>query len=120
IGEGQGLHIIVPQAAHRLGDSYKFVIIGDGGAKGKLKAELDRLQVSNVELRAPVKRAELLEIYREADVLFLHLNDYDAFKKVLPSKIFELGAYDKPIIAGVAGFANEFIKKNIPNRILFL
>ncbi|MEC3880171.1 glycosyltransferase family 4 protein [Parapedobacter sp. 10938] len=120
IGEGQGLHIIVPQAAKQLGDAYKFVIIGDGGAKAKLEAELNRLNVQNVELRAPVKRAELLEIYRDTDFLFLHLNDYDAFKKVLPSKIFELGAYDKPIIAGVAGFANEFIKKHIPNRILFL
>ncbi|SFC39017.1 Glycosyltransferase involved in cell wall bisynthesis [Parapedobacter composti] len=120
IGEGQGLHIIVPKAAKRLGDRYRFLIIGDGGAKGKLITAIDRLQVNNVELRQPVKRAELLEIYREADFLFLHLNDYDAFKKVLPSKIFELGAYDKPIIAGVAGFANEFIDKNIPNRILFL
>lgn len=120
IGEGQGLHIIVPQAADRLGNGYTFVIIGDGGAKAKLQAELDRLRVTNVELRSPVKRAELLEIYRAADFLFLHLNDYEAFKKVLPSKIFELGAYDKPIIAGVAGFANEFIRQHIPNRILFL
>ncbi len=120
IGEGQGLHIIVPQAADQLGDAYKFLIIGDGGAKAKLQAELDRLRVTNVALRSPVKRAELLEIYQAADFLFLHLNDYDAFKKVLPSKIFELGAYDKPIIAGVAGFANEFIKNNIPNCILFL
>lgn len=120
IGEGQGLHIILPEAAHRLGHAYKFIIIGDGGSKPRLEAELARLNVTNVELRSPVKRAELLEIYREADFLFLHLNDYDAFKKVLPSKIFELGAYDKPIIAGVAGFANQFIAKNIPNRILFL
>lgn len=54
------------------------------------------------------------------DLLFIQLNDYDAFKKVLPSKVFELGAYDKPIIAGVAGFANQFIKENISNKILFL
>src|SRR5690606_36583763 len=33
LGEGQGLHKIVPQAAKELSDSYKFVIIGDGGAK---------------------------------------------------------------------------------------
>lgn len=120
IGEGQGLHILVPEAAKKLGSAYKFVIIGDGGAKTKLEAEINRLNVANVELRAPVKRAELLAIYRKADFLFLHLNDYDAFKKVLPSKIFELGAYDKPVIAGVAGFANEFIRQHIPNRILFL
>ena len=52
--------------------------------------------------------------------MFLHLNDYDAFKKVLPSKVFELGAFDKPVIAGVAGYANRFIEENLSNKILFL
>lgn len=120
IGEGQGLHIIVPQAATQLGAEYKFIIIGDGGAKQKLVDEIHRLGVTNVELLNPMKRKELLAIYQEADFLFLHLNDYDAFKKVLPSKVFELGAYDKPMIAGVAGYANKFINENIDNRILFL
>lgn len=120
MGEGQGLHIIVPKAAKALGKDYKFKLIGDGGAKQKLVEELDRLEVQNVEFIPPVKREELLEIYNNSDFLFIHLNDYDAFKKVLPSKVFELGAYDKPIIAGVAGFANNFIEKNISNKILFL
>jgi hypothetical protein len=119
-GEGQGLHKIIPQAAKALGDKYKFLIIGDGGAKQKLVDGIAEAGVTNVELRGPVSRKELLSIYDQSDFLFLHLNDYDAFKKVLPSKVFELGAYDKPMIAGVAGFANQFIAKNIPNRILFL
>lgn len=120
LGEGQGLHIIVPEAAKILGDQYRFLIIGDGGVKQKLLHEIENRGLTNVEIRKPVARKELLEIYADSDFLFLHLNDYDAFKKVLPSKIFELGAYDKPIIAGVAGFANEFIEKNISNKILFL
>jgi len=120
LGEGQGLHIIVPQAAKALGEGYRFLIIGDGGVKKKLIDEIERLQLTNVEIRKPVARKELLDIYDDSDFLFLHLNDYDAFKKVLPSKIFELGAYDKPIVAGVAGFANQFIAENISNRILFL
>lgn len=120
MGEGQGLHKIVPQAAKALGDQYFFRLIGDGGAKQKLVDELDRLNVSNVELLPPVQRDELLEIYNQSDFLLIHLNDYDAFKKVLPSKVFELGAYDKPIIAGVAGFANAFIEDNISNKVLFL
>lgn len=119
-GEGQGLHKIVPQAAKKLGNGYKFLLIGDGGAKKKLLDEIKRFNVDNVEIIPPVKRSKLLEIYNDSDFLFIHLNDYDAFKKVLPSKIFELGAYDKPIIAGVAGFANQFIEKNITNKILFL
>jgi len=119
IGEGQGLHKIVPQAASKLGNKYKFLIIGAGGQRQKLIETLDALKVTNVEVINPVKRNELLEIYLKSDFLFLHLNDYPAFKKVLPSKVFELGAFDKPIIAGVAGYANEFINKNIDNKILF-
>jgi glycosyltransferase involved in cell wall biosynthesis len=119
IGEGQGLEKIVPLSAKLLGEKYKFLIIGDGGTKQKLKEEIFKQEVNNVELRDPVNRKELKKIYQNADFLFLHLNNYKAFEKVLPSKIFELAAYDKPIIAGVSGYAYQFIKQNIPNVILF-
>jgi hypothetical protein len=49
----------------------------------------------------------------------MHLNDFDAFKKVLPSKIFELAAFDKPIIAGVGGYAAKFVRENVSNTLLF-
>lgn len=120
IGEGQGLHKIVPQAAKALGEKYQFKIIGDGGAKQKLVDAISDYDVKNVELGDPVKRNELIKIYKEADFLFVHLNDYKAFEKVLPSKIFELSTFPKPIIAGVAGFANKFIAENVSNKILFL
>jgi glycosyltransferase involved in cell wall biosynthesis len=64
-------------------------------------------------------RAVLVQAYAEADYLFLHLNDYDAFRKVLPSKIFEYAATDKPVIAGVAGHAADFLRRNVSNLILF-
>lgn len=119
IGEGQGLHKIVPQAAEKLGGKYKFIIIGDGGAKQKLINEMAAAKLENVELRKPMQRVDLIKLYGEADFLFLHLNDYSAFEKVLPSKIFELAAYDKPIIAGVAGYAGKFIAQYVSNKILF-
>ena len=52
-------------------------------------------------------------------MLFLHLNDYDAFKKVLPSKVFEYAAMGKPIWAGVSGYPAEFIKEEIENAAVF-
>ncbi|OYU55994.1 MAG: glycosyltransferase WbuB [Chitinophagaceae bacterium BSSC1] len=119
IGEGQGLHTIVPIIANELKNKYEFIIVGDGGAKEKLVVELNKYSLSNVDIRTPVKREELLKLYSEADFFFIHLNNFDAFKKVLPSKIFELAAYDKPIIAGVSGYANKFISENISNAILF-
>ncbi|HET8573183.1 MAG TPA: glycosyltransferase family 4 protein [Edaphocola sp.] len=120
IGEGQGLHKIIPGAAKALGPGFSFIIIGDGGAKQKLLEAIRQKGVTNVSILPPVPRKELLEKYQMADFLMIHLNDYEAFKKVLPSKVFELGAFDKPIIAGVAGFAHQFIKNNITNRILFM
>lgn len=119
IGEGQGLHKIIPPAASQLGPDYQFIVIGDGGAKSLLIAELQRLGVSNVELLPPMPRDKLLEQYNNSDFLFLHLNDYEAFEKVLPSKIFELATFNKPVIAGVGGYANRFIYENVDNVILF-
>ena len=45
--------------------------------------------------------------------------DVDAFKKVLPSKIFEYSATGKPILAGVAGFAADFLNKNVLGTFVF-
>ncbi|GAB4021435.1 glycosyltransferase family 4 protein [Spirosoma koreense] len=119
IGEGQGLHKIIPSAARQLGDRYRFVIIGDGGARRKLAEALQKEQVRNVELRSPVCRSALILEYQRADYLFLHLNDLAACRRVLPSKLFEYGATDKPILAGVAGFAASFIRQSVQNCILF-
>jgi glycosyltransferase involved in cell wall biosynthesis len=119
IGEGQGLHRIIPQAAQLLGNEFKFLIIGDGGAKKQLQAEIKNLGLTNVTLNNPVSRDELRIFYDQSDFLFLHLNDYHAFRKVLPSKIFELATFNKPIIAGVAGFSAQFINKEVSNSFVF-
>jgi hypothetical protein len=117
IGEGQGLEKIIPHIARKLGSDYEVHIIGDGGRK---KALVDNLKgVDNVKLYDPVNRAKLLEIYKDSDMLFLHLNDYEAFKKVLPSKVFEYATTNKFIIAGVGGYAKEFIEENISDAIVF-
>ena len=119
IGEGQGLHKVIPQAAKELGSEFEFIVIGDGGTKKLLQDEVQNLSTSNVVLEKPVNRKELQGIYSNADYLFIHLNDYPAFRKVLPSKIFELATFGKPIIAGVSGFAADFIKNEVSDSFVF-
>lgn len=118
MGEGQGLDKIVPQAALKLPD-YTFILIGDGGTKPKLVKEIKRLNISNIELFDPVSRNELIDKYKEAGFLFLHLNDYKAFERVLPSKLFEYATFNKPIVAGVAGYAAQFVNEELPDTLLF-
>ena len=119
IGEGQGLHKIIPQSAKLLGKNYTFLIYGDGGAKTILQNEIYKLKVENVIIKDPVSRSELSEIYNNSDYLLIHLNNYSAFKKVLPSKIFELATFPKTILAGVSGYSADFIKKEISDSYVF-
>lgn len=119
IGEGQGLHAIVPDLAARMAERAEFVVIGDGGRKRELVEALERSGVTNVRLLPPMARPQLIDAYRDADVLFLHLNDYPAFEKVLPSKVFEYAATGKPVWAGVAGHAAGFVSGEIDNAAVF-
>ena len=119
MGEGQGLHRIVPQAASQLQGIAQFRLIGDGGQRQALADALAEASVTNVELVSPVPRVALMDHYRQADFLFMHLNDLQAFRRVLPSKVFEYGAIGKPILAGVAGHAASFCSQHLPDAVVF-
>ena len=119
VGEGQGLHAILPALGKRMADRVRFQVIGDGGRMNVLRQALAASKTKNVELLSPLKRDALIDAYRQADVLFLHLNGYEAFEKVLPSKLFEYGAMGKPVWAGIAGYAAEFVCTEISNSAVF-
>ncbi|KKB79392.1 hypothetical protein VW29_17685 [Devosia limi DSM 17137] len=124
IGDGQGLSRIVPDAAARLHGRFRFRIIGDGGKKSELNDRIKAVEHETslslaIEVLPPMNRALLMEHYRQADILLVHLNDYPAFRLVIPSKIFEYGATGKPILAGLAGVSADFVLKNLPNAEVF-
>ena len=60
-----------------------------------------------------------MDIYKKADILFLHLNDYEINLSARPSKIFEYAAIGKPILAGVAGDPKNFMNQNVENSETF-
>lgn len=119
IGEGQGLHRIIPDLAKRLAGRAVLRIVGDGGRRARLETALEEARVDNAEILGPMGRSELIDEYAKADVLFLHLNDYVAFRKVLPSKLFEYAATGRPILAGIAGYSAQFALQHIENCAVF-
>lgn len=120
IGKGQGLDLILPALAKSLEDQrIHFTVIGDGGQIEKLKNQVNIIGCNNIEIKKPINRNDLIKEYKQADILFLHLNDMDAFKKVLPSKIFEYAASGKPILAGVSGYAATFLKEEVIGSYVF-
>jgi hypothetical protein len=119
MGEGQGLHRIIPELASRTAATHSFTLIGDGGRRAALEAAVAAAGCTNVAILSPVPRAQLIDRYRAADVLFLHLNAMPAFERVLPSKIFEYAAMGRPIWAGVGGYAAEFLRRHVENAAVF-
>ena len=120
IGESQGLHNVLPDLAKLLeNDNVIIKVIGDGGRKNQLVEKIAQQNVSNIQLLDPVDRNTLIEHYKKADILFCHLNDMKAFLKVLPSKIFEYAIFNKPILAGVSGYAVKFFRENLDAVQLF-
>ncbi len=119
IGAGQGLEKILPPLAERLANAACFYVIGDGSTLKQLSDALIKRQVKNVVLIPPIPRDRLIHYYQQADVLFLHLNSFKAFHKVIPSKLFEYAATGKPILAGLPGYSKEFTLGNIANACVF-
>jgi glycosyltransferase involved in cell wall biosynthesis len=119
IGSGQGLEVILPDVAKKLGKNYQFLVVGDGGMKASLEGGIKRKNIDNVEILSPVKREKLIDFYQNADILFLHLNNIPAFRRVLPSKIFEYTASGKYIVAGLSGYSAKFLKNNSPYATVF-
>lgn len=124
IGDGQGLSRLIPEAAARMRGLFRFRIIGDGGRRAELAQEIKATEARigsplDVELLPPMKRAQLMAEYGQADILLVHLNDYPAFRLVIPSKIFEYGATGKPIAAGISGVSATFVANHLANAELF-
>lgn len=118
IGDGQGLDKIIPEVAY-YNPNFQFKIIGDGSARSKLINNKLFNIYNNIDIIDPISRDKLLDEYASADILLIHLNDYSAFQKVLPSKIFEYAATNKPILAGVSGYPKNFLLKEIPDIEVF-
>jgi len=118
IGRGQALHKIVPNLCSVL-TNIEFLIIGSGSALNILKKNLKSKKITNVKIINPVPRIELLEYYKNTDLLFLHTDKKKSTHKVIPSKIFEYGSTTKPILAGVNGEIKNFINLNINNSFVF-
>lgn len=87
-----------------------FLFIGDGAEKARLVEQASRLGLRNVTLLPPVPKHEVARYISLTDVALVPLRKNDTFKTVLPSKIFENAAMQRPVLLGVEGEAQHLIE----------
>jgi glycosyltransferase involved in cell wall biosynthesis len=110
IGLSHGLGTVL-DAAHRLRDTdVSFVLVGAGAEReGLARAARDR-GLSNVQLLPLQPRERMPSVYRSADLCLVSLRPLPLFDSFVPSKLFEIMACGKPVLAAVSGTAGELVR----------
>ncbi|MDA9171047.1 glycosyltransferase family 4 protein [Alphaproteobacteria bacterium] len=114
LGDGQKLDVFLKDFSNNLPVGWKFLIVGNGSRKKYIVNLINKYKLDNVTLKKPVTRIELDDLYKQSSVLLVSLGQELCLSYVIPSKIFEYGTFNKPILAGVKGFTSNFIKKELP------
>jgi glycosyltransferase involved in cell wall biosynthesis len=94
-------------AAARLGGEprVRFAFVGEGAEKEALVARARALGLDNVGFHDSVPREEVPGLYRSADVCLVPLRAVPLFRSFIPSKMFEILACGRPVLASLEGEA---------------
>ncbi len=113
LGMAGGLEVVLG-AARRLRDQGRgdvaFLLVGDGAERGRLEAAARAQGLSNVVFTGLVPRAELPLYLASSDACLVHFRKQELFTTILPSKLFEDAAMERPILLGFEGEARELLR----------
>jgi len=87
-----------------------FLLLGDGAERDRLLAMKDSMNLSNVVMLDQQPKTAMPHFWSLSNVSLVLLRKCDLFKTVIPSKIFESMAMERPIILGVEGESSELLK----------
>jgi glycosyltransferase involved in cell wall biosynthesis len=90
----------------------RFLLVGEGAEKDALVAQARSLGLENVRFHDTVARDEVAAFYRSADVCFVPLRAVPLFRAFIPSKMFEILACGRPILASLEGEAAEILRES--------
>jgi glycosyltransferase involved in cell wall biosynthesis len=114
LGRAQGLETVL-EAAARLQRRRADILIrlyGDGVEAAALIRQAQTLGLRNLEIHAPIGKAQINEVFARADALLVHLAAHPLFSITLPSKIQAYLASGRPIAAGLAGEAARLLTES--------
>ena len=89
-----------------------FVFVGEGAEKAQLIETARAEGLENVHFFPSVTKADMPDLYSEADACLVPLRNVALFQTFLPSKMFEIMACERPIIGSVEGEAAELLRES--------
>lgn len=113
VGRAHGLDVII-RAAERFKNCGRkdvlFLIVGGGSKLKQLQQTVTQRELGNwIKLTGRLDKSEIPQALSASDTCLVHLTKVDLFQHVIPSKIFETMAMQRPIIMGVRGRARDIV-----------
>jgi glycosyltransferase involved in cell wall biosynthesis len=108
-GMAHSLDFIIEHVGHIQNPDIHFLFVGDGAMKKHIVQRAKALNLNNVTFVNPVSKDQIGRYISITDAALVPLKASETFKTVIPSKIFESCAMQKPILLGVDGQAREIV-----------
>jgi glycosyltransferase involved in cell wall biosynthesis len=113
-GRGQGL-VQVIDAARILAErdpDIQIALVGDGPDRPAVAAAVSAAGIRNVVLAPPIPRDQTAGFYNWCEVCLVPLAPIPIFQETIPSKIFEVMACGRPLVASVKGEAGAIVERS--------
>ncbi len=116
IGMAHGLEVTIEAAKLLVAAGRRdiaFLLVGDGARREELQQQAEQEGVSDlVKFSGRLDKDKMPDVLAASDCLLVHLKKSDLFETVIPSKIFEAMAMEKPLIMGVRGESAEIVRRS--------
>jgi glycosyltransferase involved in cell wall biosynthesis len=110
-GQGQGLGAVL-DAARLLGSDprVRFVLAG-GGPEAAMLAER-AASLPNVSVLPPIEKERTRAFYNACDLVLVPLAPVPVFQETVPSKLFEIMACERPLLASLDGEGRRIVEES--------
>jgi colanic acid biosynthesis glycosyl transferase WcaI len=108
-GAGQDLSVAVRAAALLHDEGVRVVLVGDGPDRARIDRLAKSLGLSNLEIRDSIPKDRTQACYHSFDLCFVPLAPVPELQETIPSKIFEIMACERPVLASAAGETQRLV-----------
>ncbi len=88
-----------------------FLVLGEGAQKKKIEKLVRQKNLPNVRVLPGVSKEKISDYYALTDLNLVTLRNRPLFQTVIPSKIFEIMAMERPILCTVDGECRQIIEQ---------
>lgn len=112
ISHGLSVFVQVAKQLRDVSEKFHFLFVGEGAEKEKIMNLAKEAGLSNMTFLPGIKREQVPLYYYLCDVCLVPLRNIEGFKTFIPSKMFEMMACRKPILASLEGEAAEILSQS--------